>query len=99
MWDMLACTIHVLDARCGPYGYNLGKKERHELIVDRLHDALFDCYSEFFAGWPIKKSQWGTNFPMIVDTYYKRYFCKLYIIPPSPTEHTFFLVILYIFSL
>jgi len=68
MWDMLSRSIHVLNPRSGPYGYNQGKKERHDLIVSRLHDALFHCFSVFFASWPIKKDNWGTMYPRIVDT-------------------------------
>uniref|UniRef100_A0ACD5UE08 Uncharacterized protein n=1 Tax=Avena sativa TaxID=4498 RepID=A0ACD5UE08_AVESA len=74
MWDMLSRVIHVLDPRSGPYGYNGGKKERHELIASRLHDALFNCLSEFFAGWPIMKDGWETMFPRITDTYFTSFF-------------------------
>jgi hypothetical protein len=69
---MASRDIHVLDPRCGPYGYNQGKKDRHELVASCLHDALFQCFHEFFAGWPIKKTDWGTKFQRIADTNYSR---------------------------
>uniref|UniRef100_A0ACD5ZY10 Uncharacterized protein n=1 Tax=Avena sativa TaxID=4498 RepID=A0ACD5ZY10_AVESA len=72
VWDMLGRAIHVLDPRAGTFGYSQGKKEHHELIVARLHDALFSSFTELFAGWPIQKSGWGTTFPRITDTNFSR---------------------------
>jgi hypothetical protein len=79
MWDMVSRDIHVLDPRCGPYGHTQVKKDRHELIASRLHDSMFECFHEFFAGWPIQKTEWGTKFPRIANTNYSR--CKH--VPPQ----------------
>jgi hypothetical protein len=80
MWDMIYRFIHVLDPRCGPYGYNQAKKDRHELVASRLHDALYDCLSEYFASWPVQKEGWGTKFQRLVDTNFSRFYKLLCII-------------------
>lgn len=67
MWDMLARTIHVLDLQADPE-----QKECHEYIAFRLHEAMFQCLNEFFAGWPIKKERFTTTYPKIVDTKFDR---------------------------
>lgn len=62
MWDMLGRLIHVLDPCSGPNGIIELNKQRHKLISSRLHDALFRCLNEFFAGWPTQKDDWGAKF-------------------------------------
>ena len=73
MWDMVSRCIHVLDPRSGRYGYNEQRKERHELISSRLHESLFNCFDEYFAGWPVPRNNWQTKYPLIFDTIYSRY--------------------------
>nr|XP_051205125.1 uncharacterized protein LOC127318693 [Lolium perenne] len=73
MWDMVAKVTHVLDPLAGARGPSSERKEMHEWVSSRLHDALFECFAEFFAGWPTAKDNWGKIYPKIVDTTFTRY--------------------------
>jgi hypothetical protein len=72
MWDMVAKVTHVLDPLAGARGPSSERKEMHEWVSSRLHDALFECFAEFFAGWPTAKDNWGKIYPKIVDTTFTR---------------------------
>jgi hypothetical protein len=72
MWDMRSRVIHVLDPLAGPKGPNIERKELLELAASTLHDALFACFNEFFAGWPKTKELWHTEYPKIVDTIFSK---------------------------
>lgn len=72
VWDMLSRIIHIIDPASGPGGCTAEQKERHELIASRLHDALFQCLHDFFAGWPTSKDNWSTKYPLFLDNSFSR---------------------------
>ncbi|EMS59894.1 hypothetical protein TRIUR3_16939 [Triticum urartu] len=72
MWDMIAKIIHVLDPLVRRHSTNPVVKVRQELVERKLHNALFNCLNEYYAGWPVVEDNWRTVFPALTDTN----FCK-----------------------
>ena len=72
MWDMSAKIIHVLDPLVQRHSTNPVVKVRQELVERKLHNALFNCLNEYYAGWPVVEDNWRTVFPALTDPN----FCK-----------------------
>ncbi|XP_037456667.1 uncharacterized protein LOC119327670 isoform X2 [Triticum dicoccoides] len=66
-FNMLTRVIWVIDPlyhnklACPPTG------QHDEIIAWKLHDALFTCLNEFYAGWPTSKDNWTLKFPSMTD--------------------------------
>lgn len=45
---------------------------RDEIVAWKLHDALFKCLNEFYAGWPTSKHDWTLKFPSMTETIFSR---------------------------
>jgi hypothetical protein len=77
---MIERKIQVLDPLCGKFGSNQETKDRHKYVAFKLHDALFNCLNELYAGWPTPKDKWDIKFPLLVDTKFTRcasFFCPV----------------------
>uniref|UniRef100_A0ACD5TPJ8 Uncharacterized protein n=1 Tax=Avena sativa TaxID=4498 RepID=A0ACD5TPJ8_AVESA len=78
MWDMVSGSIHVLDPLSGLQGPT-PRKLSLKFVSAGLHDTLFNCLNEYFAGlneyfagWPKKLDNWGIIYLNIVDTKFTR---------------------------
>ena len=69
---MLGKLIHILDPLSGPNGSSREIKEWQEFVALKIHEALFKCIGEFFAGWACNGDGWGCHFPNIVDTIFTK---------------------------
>lgn len=71
-FNMLTRVIWVIDPlyhnklACPPTG------QRDEIIAWKLHDALFTCLNEFYAGWPTSKDNWTLKFPSMTNCIFSR---------------------------
>uniref|UniRef100_A0ACD5ZCZ2 Uncharacterized protein n=1 Tax=Avena sativa TaxID=4498 RepID=A0ACD5ZCZ2_AVESA len=72
MWDMVSRAIHVFDPLAGRQGPDAERKQSLKFMASTLHDALFDCLHEYFAGWPTQKDSWSTIYPSLFDTSFTR---------------------------
>lgn len=71
-WDMVARVIHVIDPMYSKNSQPLITEPRDEIIAWKLHDALFKCFHEYYAGWPVKKDGWKMNFLALADSIFTR---------------------------
>lgn len=57
-WVVIHVGHVILSHPCfksSPQGPTRERKDRHEFVSSRLHDALFDCFNEFFVRWPKRR--------------------------------------------
>ncbi|XP_048554668.1 uncharacterized protein LOC125535641 [Triticum urartu] len=62
-WDMVTRTMFVIEPMYHKKSRPLTTHERDEIIAWKLHDALFNCLDEYYAGWPVNKERWNVKFP------------------------------------
>ncbi|KAF7003202.1 hypothetical protein CFC21_018562 [Triticum aestivum] len=72
MWDMMSRKLHVLDPLIRGDGPSEAKKGKLEMIVWKLHHALFECLNEYYVGWPTQGSQWVTKYPVVAEESFTR---------------------------
>lgn len=82
MWDMMSRKLHLLDPLIRGDGPSEAKKGKLEMIVWKLHHALFECLNEYYVGWPTQGSQWVTKYPVVAEESFTRYDTKM----PNCTE-------------
>ncbi|XBH69523.1 hypothetical protein VPH35_097373 [Triticum aestivum] len=71
-WDMVARVIYVIDPMYSKNSQPLITEPRDEIIAWKLHDALFNCFAEYYAGWPVKKDAWKLKFLALADSIFNR---------------------------
>ena len=71
-WDMVARLMFVIDPMYSKRSQPLTTQQRDEITAWKLHDALFICLNEYYAGWPVRKDGWKVTFPALVDSIFSR---------------------------
>nr|XP_045084550.1 uncharacterized protein LOC123494026 [Aegilops tauschii subsp. strangulata] len=69
---MVARVIYVIDPMYSKNSQPLITEPRDEIIAWKLHDALFNCFAEYYAGWPVKKDAWKLKFLALADSIFNR---------------------------
>ena len=72
MWDMMSRKLHVLDPLIRGEGPHDATRDKLEMVVWKLHHALFQCLNEYYAGWPTQDGQWATKYPVIAQETFSR---------------------------
>ncbi|XP_037435466.1 uncharacterized protein LOC119302535 isoform X2 [Triticum dicoccoides] len=71
-WDMVARLMFVIDPMYSKRSQPLTTQQRDEITAWKLHDALFICLNEYYAGWPVRKDGWKVTFPALADSIFSR---------------------------
>lgn len=65
---MVTRSMMVIDPLYTKKCPHLPTEQLDEIIAWKLHYALFNCLTEYYAGWPASKEGWSVNFPAFAET-------------------------------
>lgn len=68
IWDMMLKVLNVIDPLYAKSSTNHPSKARDEAMAWKLHNALFACLHEIYAGWPAEKENWRMKYEPASDT-------------------------------
>lgn len=66
-WDMQLKVINLLDPLYHKSLGSLPYKDRDQDMAWKLHNALYACLNEFYAGWPSAKENWSLRHEPMSD--------------------------------